>query len=160
VIRAWRLLKARHVADAFTGEGARLYGSRWTSPGLRVVYASQSLSLATLEILVHLQASKPLSAYGMFDVEFPEECVEALDPTTLPTTWRAFPAPPETRTLGDAWLRNGSNAVLRVPSAITPVESNFLLNPEHEDFARFRTRGPRPYRFDSRLLGEVGEEGA
>jgi RES domain-containing protein len=156
VIRAWRLLKARHAADAFTGEGTRLYGSRWTSPGSRVVYASQSLSLATLEILVHLQSSKPLPSYVVFDVEFPEECIDTLDSTALPETWRDYPAPPETRAIGDEWLRRASHAVLRVPSAITPVESNFLMNPAHELFAAFRIRGPQPYQFDARLLERRG----
>ena len=153
MIRAWRLLKKRYTADAFNGEGARFHGGRWSSPGYPAVYVSQSLSLATLEILVHLPSRSPLAAYVVFDVEFPEECVDEFDTTELPANWRDYPAPPETRALGNAWLREGSRAVLRIPSAITPAEFNFLINPAHPDFSRFRIHGPRPYRFDSRLLG-------
>jgi RES domain-containing protein len=32
-ITAWRIVKARHTANAFDGEGARVEGGRWNSPG-------------------------------------------------------------------------------------------------------------------------------
>ena len=51
---AWRIVQA-HVADrAFTGEGARRYGGRWNSKGFAVIYTSSSISLAILEVLVHI----------------------------------------------------------------------------------------------------------
>ena len=53
MIRAWRLIKAVHADDAFSGEGARRGGGRWNSKGVRIVYTSESLSLATLEVMVH-----------------------------------------------------------------------------------------------------------
>lgn len=52
--RAWRLVKQKHAATAFDGDGARLFGGRWNAPGSRVIYTSTTLSLAALEILVHL----------------------------------------------------------------------------------------------------------
>ncbi len=55
--RAWRIVKKKFADHAFDGEGSRLYGSRWTSPGLPVSFAAESLSLAVLEVLVHLQSS-------------------------------------------------------------------------------------------------------
>jgi len=51
-VRLWRL--ARRPFDAIDGEGARLFGGRWNRPGLAVVYCAINLSLAVLEILVHL----------------------------------------------------------------------------------------------------------
>jgi RES domain-containing protein len=44
--QAWRIVKEKHAATAFDGEGAWLYGGRWNSPGRRVVYTSAALSLA------------------------------------------------------------------------------------------------------------------
>ena len=61
MIRAFRLCKTKHLATAFTGEGARLNGGRWNSPGNSVVYTSASLSLATLEVLVHLEDPEPFT---------------------------------------------------------------------------------------------------
>ena len=37
-----------------SGMGAYLYGGRWNSPGQYVVYASGNVSLAMLEVLVHI----------------------------------------------------------------------------------------------------------
>ena len=52
---AWRLVRAERSADAFTGEGARLYGGRWNSPGKAVIYTSEHQATAVLEILVHVR---------------------------------------------------------------------------------------------------------
>lgn len=53
-MRAWRIVRWKHASSAFDGEGARLFGSRWTSPGVRVVFAAESRALAMLEMLAHL----------------------------------------------------------------------------------------------------------
>ena len=54
-MRLWRICRRVHAAGAFSGEGARLYGGRWTSPGVKVVYASTSLALAAIETFVNLE---------------------------------------------------------------------------------------------------------
>ena len=75
--RAWRIVKAKHAATAFDGEGARLFGGRWNSPGTRMIYTSATLSLAALESLVHL--SPPvLFKYVAIPVEFDESLIETL----------------------------------------------------------------------------------
>jgi RES domain-containing protein len=43
--------------------------------------------------------------------------------------------------------------VLALPSAISPADTNFLLNPEHPDFKRIRIFPSIDYDFDPRLLG-------
>ena len=63
MIAAWRLSKTRYAGTAFDGEGARLNGGRWNSVGTRVAYASASIALATLEVLVGLQDTAVLSFY-------------------------------------------------------------------------------------------------
>jgi RES domain-containing protein len=50
---AWRLVKKKHAADVLSGEGARLGGGRWNHVGIPVVYVSETLSLAALELFVH-----------------------------------------------------------------------------------------------------------
>ena len=51
---AYRLISPKWAATALSGEGARLYGGRWNSPGKSKVYLSTSRTLAALELLVHL----------------------------------------------------------------------------------------------------------
>ena len=52
-MRVFRICRKAHAA--FDGEGARLYGGRWNRRGTAVVYASESLALAALELLVHAE---------------------------------------------------------------------------------------------------------
>jgi RES domain-containing protein len=152
LITAWRLVKSRHSAAAFDGEGARLHGGRWNSPGTRVAYASDSIALAALEVLAHLQSTAVLQSYSLAAIRFPEELVEVLPETSLPQGWRRFPTPPANQAIGDQWVAQGRSLVLRVPSAIIPSAANFLINPLHPDFTRTVIERPERFAFDPRLL--------
>lgn len=152
MITAWRIVKAKHQSGAFDGEGARLAGGRWNSPGLAMIYAAQSAALAALEMLVHLNSGTLLSSYVLIPCSFPERGVLRLDRTRLPARWRAHPAVPQLQLLGDAWLKNGLSAVLEVPSVIIESESNYLLNPAHPDFASIAVGPAQPFDFDARLV--------
>lgn len=149
--RAFRVVKRKHAAQSFDGEGARLFGGRWNRPGVAVVYVSENLSLAALELLVHLERSALLGHYVVCRIEFPEATVEELPARRLPADWRLSPAPPHLQEIGTRWARARRSAVLRVPSAVIPLESNFLLNPRHPNFPRFARTAPEPFDFDPRL---------
>jgi RES domain-containing protein len=149
--QAFRLVKHKHAAHSFDGEGARLFGGRWNLPGVAVVYASESRALAALELLVHLEVGALLRRYVVYRVEFPDSAVEDLSTRRLPVHWRASPAAPALQEIGSRWVRERGSAVLRVPSAVIPRESNYLLNPEHPTFPRLRRSAPEPFDFDPRL---------
>jgi RES domain-containing protein len=149
--RAWRLVKARHAAGAFDGEGARLHGGRWNSPGTRVVYVSSSRSLAALELLVHLEIAEALEHYAVIEVRIPAQSITRLDPRRLPLDWRSDPPPAALRALGDAWVRAARSVALEVPSVVVPDETNYLLNPAHPSFRRIAIGKPQPFRYDARL---------
>jgi RES domain-containing protein len=83
---------------------------------------------------------------------FDEALVLRLDRQRLPKDWRSSPALPELALVGDAWLKDGTSAVLEVPNAIIPAESNYLLNPRHADAAAITIGRPQPFEFDLRLL--------
>jgi RES domain-containing protein len=150
VIHCWRLVKRKHSATAFTGIGARLAGGRWNQPGDPVVYVSGTLSLAVLELFVHLplRSRSALLLVGI-PVEIPEELVS--DPPDLPENWRAQPPPTETKSLGSDWLRRGASCALKVPSAIVPVEFNYALNPAHPDFSSITVGREEPFSLDPRM---------
>ncbi len=148
----WRIIKRKHDAHAFEGEGARLYGGRWNSPGRAVVYAAESIALAALELLVHVRETSVLYAYSVHAVHFADRHVMTVKPRSLPATWRHSPAPHALASIGDAWLRDGTSVVLRVPSAVIPMETNYLINPLHPDFSSLTTEGPLDFDFDPRLL--------
>ena len=151
MVSAWRITKRKHVKSAFDGEGARLFGGRWNTPGTAIIYTADSRALAVLEILVHLDSPELLKKYVLFPVEIDESYILDLDPATLPKNWRAEPAPARLQKMGDAWLDSSISAVLRVPSSLVPGECNFLLSPGHADFGKLNIGAPVPYQFDRRL---------
>ncbi len=151
-VTAWRIVQARLAGDAFTGEGARLFGGRWNHKGTRMVYTAGSVSLAALELLVHLEAPQLLESFVQIPVEFNERICSILDPASLPADWTDSPAPASTKDLGTEWVGAHETAVLAVPSAIVPTESIFLLNPEHPDFEAMRIGRPGSLKIDARLL--------
>jgi RES domain-containing protein len=148
---AWRIVKTARLRAAFDGEGARLHGGRWNSPGTALVYTAESQALAALELLVHLQSSQLLLSFSAVPASFDAKSVEAVDPVRLPRGWRRYPASPALQQLGDRWAAELRSAVLQVPSAIVPDERNFLLNPAHPDFEKIRIGPPVPFEYDARL---------
>jgi len=155
---AWRLTKTKQLRHAFDGEGARLYGGRWSSPGRRVVYVSESLALAVLEVLVHVQDAAILPAYSTIRVTFDDALVILVNSSSVPKNWRQSPPPPEAQAVGDAWIDAASSAILEVPGAVVEREHNYLINPAHKDFNVVATEPAAPYESDSRLLKHRGTE--
>jgi len=146
----WRIVPVDRARDAFVGEGAKVYGGRWNSPGLAVVYGSQHKSLAVLELLVHL-GSRPAGHFKVFLFHFPESLIEKISLRELPKDWRQEPPPPSTQQLGDAWVRQFRSAVLALPSIIIPEELNYVLNPAHPDFQKITIEKSQDFVFDPRL---------
>ena len=149
-MRVWRICSRRH--RTFDGEGARLYGGRWNHPGTPIVYTSGSLSLAVLELFVHVDTDLAPSGMVAIPADIPENLiVDRLDIKKLPKTWRAYPAPEALKDIITAWIDKASTAVLAVPSAVIPSEQNYLLNPKHPDFKRIRVQSSIPFEFDPRM---------
>jgi RES domain-containing protein len=149
---AWRIVRAAHVNSAFTGEGARVYGGRWNSRGIPVIYVSEHESLAALELFVHLTPLSPGDLYRSFRLEWQDKLTEYFPVKNLPANWKAEPPAVQTMQIGDEWVRVGKSMALAVPSVLSTSEMNFLLNPKHRDFKKVKISQPVDYRFDSRLL--------
>lgn len=150
--RFWRICRRLYAAEGATGEGARLYGGRWNSRGVRVVYASTSLALAAVETFVNLEPNLRPADLVSIEGEIPTSVkIERLDASALPAGWRE--TRDETlRRFGDVWIRAGRTAALLVPSAAIRGEWNLLLNPRHADFGQIRFLDPQPFEFDLRMF--------
>ena len=154
ILTAWRITKRKHARTAFSGEGARQFGGRWNHPGVSMVYAAETRSLAALEILVHLGSAELLEKYVLFEVGIDEALMTRVEVDKLPKNWRADPPPEKLRALGDEWVLSASSVVLQVPSALIPGENNFLLNPRHPYFPRLRLGKAASFDFDPRLAAQ------
>jgi RES domain-containing protein len=155
MLTAWRIAKRRYASAAFDGEGARLYGGRWSSAGTRVAYAAQSVALATVEVLAGLGKMSLLPSYSLVSVRFDESEMEVLPLSSLPANWRTYPAPPELQAIGDTWIAENRSLVLQVPSAIIETEANYLLNPMHASFASVTISAALPFEIDARLVATI-----
>jgi RES domain-containing protein len=49
-------------------------------------------------------------------------------------------------------VKQARSAVLELPSAIIPIELNYLLNPAHPEFKKIAIGKPVPFSFDPRFL--------
>lgn len=131
------------------GEGARLYGGRWNSEGVAVVYLSTSLALAALEYLVHVDVSTAPSDLVSMELDVPAGlATEEIALASLPEGWNEISDHPACVDLGDDWVRRGASCLLFVPSAIIPNDRNALLNPAHPDARRIEARGLEAFAFD------------
>ncbi|MFO0828365.1 MAG: RES family NAD+ phosphorylase [Phycisphaerales bacterium] len=152
--RAWRICKRVHAATAFDGEATRRVGGRWTSSGVVAVYASEHLSLAILEVLVHLERPQAIAAFVAFEVTIPDDLIDAVDARKLPKEWRDSPAPLSAKLIGDRWASELRSPVLRVPSAVVPQEHNLVLNPLHAKFKRLSIGKSQALDADSRVFAK------
>lgn len=151
-MRFWRICRRRYAAESATGEGARLYGGRWNSRGVRVVYTSTSLALAAIETFVNLEPNLRPNDLVFIEGEVPDG-IEILRAAleSLPTKWNRS-REESLRKIGDAWVREGLTVGLLVPSAAIKGEWNLLLNPAHKDFAKVVFQLPQAFEFDVRMF--------
>tara|TARA_R110002095_G_scaffold216280_1_gene212808 strand:+ start:422 stop:883 length:462 start_codon:yes stop_codon:yes gene_type:complete len=151
-MKLYRITKAKYASTAWTGAGASAVGGRWNSAGHKAVYVAESIALAQLEILVHVESAALLSKYVCYEIEVPETLIRRLDASALPTNWQEDPAPDETQEIGDQWLEGGDALALLVPSTIVPQEINAILNPQHPDYDDLIASAVEiPFVFDPRL---------
>jgi RES domain-containing protein len=151
----WRICRSKHEVSAFSGRGAEKTGGRWNHKGHAMVYASENLSLAALELFVHVSPGTMPADLVSIRGQLPGSVsIEQIDEVALPDNWRVYPTPAELQRLGTGWLRGQTSLVLIVPSAINPLERNILLNPAHPEISQLRLEAGRPFHFDPRMFGK------
>ncbi len=151
----WRICRSKYEAAAFTGYGAEKTGGRWNYKGHPMVYTSENLSLAALELFVHISPGIiPADLISIRGTLPDSVSAEEVDESHLPGNWRAYPAPNELQTIGTDWLLGLTSLVLKVPSAINSLETNILLNPAHPDIKKLKVITAQPFQFDPRMFGK------
>jgi RES domain-containing protein len=154
---AWRITRAEFATSALSGQGGLYADGRWHRAGHPVVYLASTWSLAALEVFVHLGRRDSAISFIYFSITIPPQ-VSALTVGTnaLPPDWMSEPPSPDTQRLGTDWLRSHASALLRVPSVLSPAESeyNWVLNSQHPDATQLIVSEPQPFQFERRLWKE------
>ena len=178
MITVFRLFSPWH--DPWDATGAFIRGGRWNSPGTAILYAASSLSLACLEILVHIRNPNNFPVYAYSQMTIPADQIEeweSADPIRSPERRKAiFKSEVLSREEGDIWIRGRQRKtvphktyrpgepseieksswapplpVRQVPSAVIPEEWNYLIDPS-DDALRGGWSRPKAFRIDPRLL--------
>lgn len=129
------------------GTGAALQGGRWNSPGVAPIYSAANYSAAFLELIVQMGRVALLPTYHYCHIDVPDQVIIEQSNFNLDDLSNEA----ATRGCGNRWWKEGRTAVLCVPSAVTRVDSNYLLNSNHPQFALLKVSNSKPVWVDSRL---------
>ena len=131
---AYRLTRSKYAHD-LARTGGYYAAGRCNHKGTAVIYAAQHVSLALIEILVHLELSEIPLDYTLVTVEIPDSVAlrqatpeEALAASTNPDV-----------------------PVFLVPSVVVPQELNVVIYPQAFGFEA-TVKKVEPFRIDERLL--------
>jgi RES domain-containing protein len=155
MLTGWRIAAPEFAStpdEMMSGEGAYLYGGRWNSKGIRIVYLGSSLAQAAMELLIHLGRADILNGYHKLSVSFPENVVQHIALADLPKDWREPTMASSVQAVGDQWVTENSSLILQVPSAAVSGEYNYLFNPRHPDAAQATFSAITTFTFDPRLV--------
>jgi RES domain-containing protein len=153
LIRVYRIVREPYSKTPLDGEGSYRFGGRWSSPGTRIAYTAEHLSLAMIEYFVHIEASDPPKDLVVEAADIPDNVSRVVVTSQkLPPNWRQEPAPPGLAAIGDSFAAEGKSAILVLPSALVPSESNWLINPLHPEFAEIRVHPTEPFHYDARFF--------
>jgi RES domain-containing protein len=136
-----------------SGEGAKLYGGRWNSPGIPAVYASSSLSACLLERLTidpELLSAERYLLYSVMEFTVPDELIFYPNQADLPLDWDHIPAIRASMEYGSNLLKSGITC-FGVPSVVDRSSINFVLNPYSEFFQKVEVK-TYPLTLDRRLV--------
>jgi RES domain-containing protein len=151
--RVYRILRNTHAKQPLDGEGAFRFGGGWSSPGTRLAYTSEHASLAMIEYFVHIDPGDSPRDVVMVSADIPDSVSrKKVSLSRVHPAWRSSPAPPELAAIGDSFVADRKAAVLIVPSALAPSESNWLINPQHPEFSRIRVHPAEAFQYDVRFF--------
>ena len=117
-----------------------------------MIYTSDSRALACLENFVHRSGEGLDELFRVMIIDIPDRLkIGEIKESDLPKAWFEVKNYLLCRTIGDLWLKQGRNCVVKVPSAIIPEEFNYLINPNHPDFKQIRVIRTEAFRLDKRF---------
>lgn len=138
-------------SNDISGTGAKLAGSRWNSKGVSMLYTTEHISLAVLEMLVHTNFKDYAIELDLLTIQVsPSVTTSEISVKKLKEGWATDYG--YTRFIGDEFIKNQQSLLLKVPSAVINEEFNCLINPSHSDFKRIKIINTRSFKTDERLF--------
>ncbi|MBT8219571.1 MAG: RES family NAD+ phosphorylase [Bacteroidia bacterium] len=149
---SYRICNSAYSRD-LSGTSAKLYGGRWNPVGMALLYSSSHISLSCLELVVNIEMTIKIPDLALLTLEIPDGLkIKEIRIKDLPHDWRTYPAPFALQNIGRNWLRKRSSPILKVPSAVIPMEFNYLINPEHPESDAVAIKQVSKFELDGRLI--------
>lgn len=149
-MKLYRITATKYAQD-HSGQGAYLYGGRWNSKGEHAVYAAQTVSLAMLEVLVHI-SEPPQRPYQLVTYEIdPDLIAHAADYYRLPSRLD-MQTLAITQSIGDNFLNDHGQPILAVPTTMHDFENNYVINPNHKLSDQIAVVDLSSFTFDERFF--------
>lgn len=146
----YRIAKKEYIED-LSGNGAKLTGGRWNPKGITVLYCASTSSLAILEKLVSIDMDLLPDDLCIAALEIPKSKILKIPEEELPKNWNHYPSPDALKSIGKSWIALGNYCTLQIPSAVNPLESNYLINVKHPLMEKIKIKEVTPFRIDNRL---------
>lgn len=152
-MKLYRVCRDLYAKD-LSGDGARIHGGRWNSPGIPALYTSESQSLAILEALTSTPPAILQKNFVLLILNVPADVpVKKMAVKDLPVNWNTYPVPVNVQKEGDKWLQAGKELLLKIPSVIVPAEFNYVVNPLHADSHKLKIVALQKLQLDKRITG-------
>ena len=144
-------LAASKYKDDLTGTGAELFGGRWNSKGIPVLYTAENISLAVLEILTRSDKYTIPDNYCLIKINIPDNLpTVTIVKNKLKRGWKDDIG--YTRYMGDEFIKANKYLLLKVPSAVVDEENNFILNTNNSELKKVKIISTATFHFDKRLF--------
>lgn len=151
-MRVYRIAKGKYAAD-LSGTGAEIYGGRWNNKGTKMVYTASSIALAMTEVAVHVPFGLLPVDYVVVSIDVPENSISMITEEDLKDIeWNSHPPSHITQKIGDTFVSQNTDLILKVPSAVVEGDFNFLINLAHHEFSKVQVMAVNPFQFDKRLF--------
>lgn len=137
-------------ANDLSGTGGLFSAGRWNRKGTRILYTSDCVSLAKLELLANSTTLPDNLSLVTLEIPQNASCL-VMKQEAFSANWHKIPYLPELATMAETWQNEMKYWLLRVPSVHSPVEFNYLLNPLHPEHPTLQLISIEPHPFDQRL---------
>ncbi len=140
-------------AHPLNGAGAAISGARWNSKGTEIIYTAENRSLAMAEVAVHLSIATLPKDMVMLTISIPPGGpVLKINANELPAFWNCYPETSVLHHYGDDLVRTRKYLALKVPSAVTQGDFNYLINPNHQLIEQVKIMKTENFPFDKRII--------
>lgn len=152
-MNVYRIVRADRTE--LDGKGAAEYPGRWNKENIPCLYTSLTPALAQLEVMANAEDWKIFInvKYVVLRIVFPDERLLVVPDVDLPPDWADAVHSNETQELGTRLLSDPANLAFSIPSAVSTLERNVILNPSATDFEKLiSVEEELPFVFDKRLM--------